>query len=255
MSKFSPEDSKIQYSFFIGSAIMFLVTGMYTAMYLIKPTENQSGHSSESVVKIPKKSKIILIIVAAFCFHCYMIVETYGRFLTIFAVNIPLQLSKDTGAALTSLFFGSFAVTFIIIIFLVMKISLRSVLSISLGLLLIGNSVILSFGSSNETALWIGTIIIGCGTSGFAGNLIGFVNQYIPVTSKLASLFYFSLYASDLIYPLILGKLMESSPMILIYMTFSATIIICLLFGFINCFLYNFIIRETTNVSENSRLL
>jgi fucose permease len=99
----------------------------------------------------------------------------------------------------------------------------------------IGTIFLLLFSGSGETMIWVGNMLIGCGMSGCTGPLYSFLNQHIAINNVTGSLFVFCNGLTSCIVPLVLGSLMTSYPLSLIWMNLMSMTTALVIFAVIYC--------------------
>jgi MFS family permease len=102
--------------------------------------------------------------------------------------------------------------------------------------------------------LGFGVALMGIGSASIFPTLFSFVEELIPVTSRIGSLFSVASCLADYTIPLIVGYFVEDYPLALIYVTTIASIA-CLILFFILCLdaKYNGKIFKNQRVEINER--
>lgn len=58
-----------------------------------------------------------------------------------------------------------------------------------LGIIVLANVVLVPFGNTYEWALWSGVAILGVGMSSIWASIFGYLEEFFPVTSRMAASF------------------------------------------------------------------
>ena len=106
--------------------------------------------------------KVLFISVMIAYFFMYVGMEVmYGTFVTTFSVECELQLTKQQGATVTAIFWGSFAAMRFLSIFFALKLSPLQLLIVSFVLSLAGSIGLVIYGETSLLALQICSGIMG----------------------------------------------------------------------------------------------
>lgn len=159
--------------------------------------------------------KGFVIVLTVMFMHIYYGLEiTFGSFLTTFAHESGLQLSKADGAHMTSLFWGTFTVLRLFTVFYIEYVGAEMNILLSLVVVLIANVLLVPFGNSNELCLWIGVGVIGLGTSSIWASLFGYLEEYFTVTSRIAAGMIVSAIVGEFVFPLIISNFVQDYPQV-----------------------------------------
>jgi fucose permease len=115
---------------------------------------------------------------------------------------------------------GAYAVGRFLGIFIIMKIPPLFILSANLGLVLIGNIVLLVWANDNLTMLWTGCIILGAGFSTMFASYAAYMERHLVVTNSVGSCWIVVGSTMAAIYPLIVGGIIERNVVVLTYTNF-----------------------------------
>lgn len=116
-------------------------------------------------------------------------------------------------------------------IYLVLKIRPHILLIGNLVLLTISNTILLLWGGSSMTSLWIGSIMIGVGMSTVYPSLYAYIEKYLFVTETVSGIVTVASGLVSSIYPLIVGNSVETNPNILMYVNYLSIFVCCVAFS------------------------
>lgn len=219
--------SKIVYPFSIIGGIGILVTVMFSITATATPVEKKKAQTRNSD-DVKTSVKFLLLVTIFNVLLLFLETGTeigYAQMLTTYVVKGKLQLSSATGSYMTSAFWASFTITRLISIFFAIKISSFTFILIDLTVALFGSCILL-FLSSYEWAMWIATIVLGAGVATFFPSAIGWLNCYINVTNKIASIFIVGASLGGMVIPLGISYYIETFPDVLLYVV-PLTVVSC----------------------------
>lgn len=222
--------SNIVYPFSMIGGFGLFVTIMFLGTTIVSPTERKTIQNRISDDGDDVKSSFKFLLSVGVLNVLLLFLETgteigFAQMLTTYVVKGQLQLPPSTGSYMTSAFWASFTVSRLVAIFLAIKISSFTFILIDLTIALLG-SIVLLFLSSYEWALWAASIILGAGVASFFPAAIGWLNSYINVTNKVASIFIVGASLGGMIIPLTISYYIEIFPDILIYVV-PLTVVSC----------------------------
>lgn len=183
-------------------------------------------HSSQP----PQK---LLFIGLLFIFYlCYVGAEvSYGQFLATFALKGELKLSLSTANYVLSTFWASFAATRFISIFIAHFFNPTSMLVFNLGLCSVGSISLCIGAQSSLVILYLGSAILGVAmASTFATGFL-WTESRLTVTHKIASSFSIASALGEMIFPTVVGLLLDDQPISLMYSIFASNVLCIVTFG------------------------
>ena len=186
---------------------------------------NSSLPSSSSSSSSVERYKMLVVILCGFFMHFYCAVEmTFGSFISPYAVKSDLGMSKKSAAVLSSVFWTSFTFYRLIMVFLVQFLGSRNSVLIDVLLCLISNLFLVPFGDKYEWCLWTGTALMGIGLSAIWASMIGYIGEYMPVTSRIMAVFMITACIGQVVLPAIISPFMESYPKALMWVSLAYSI-------------------------------
>ena len=172
------------------------------------------------------KGTIILVTSLIYAFVNGMGMIEAG-YLTSYVHESHFKLEMREGARMESSSWITHIISGIISIYVVKKIGLKWNLIIGVSMVVLSNvfMVIMSEISSSEYVMWIGITGISIGGCSFFSSLVSFMESIFPVSSRVASLYLVPNCLSNIIWPQIVGHLIETEPQVFIYsMAFCAIV-------------------------------
>ena len=147
-------------------------------------------------------------------------------FLPDFAVFSRMNLSKETGAYMTSVMSAAFALFRGVSILEATKFSAKTMISIHILMVCVGNGIIASAGYSGDVnVMWVGIAVIGSGMSCMFPTIYSYLEERIEVTNFLTGILVFSSAITSVVIPIIVGLAIKKLPMIFVYVnTFSLAV-------------------------------
>jgi len=155
----------------------------------------------------------------------------YGTFVATFAVKPSLKLTRQGGARVNSIFWGSFAAMRFAAIFIAFKLSALSQMVLSFTLCSLGSIALAIAGNINKNILCISSALMGTGMASVYACGILWIEQHITVTGRIVSAMIISGSIGADLFPIILGQFMATFPMILMYLQVAVVLMCILLFS------------------------
>ena len=180
-----------------------------------------SGEVKKEVTSDPQeKWKIFVVVLCGFFMHFYCATEmTFGSFIATFAVKSDLHMSKRSAAVLSSVFWASFTFYRLIMVFLVEFLGSRNSVLIDVFLCLLSNVFLVPFGDKYEWCLWTGAALMGIGLSAIFASIIGYIEEFMPVTSQIMAVFTITASVGQVSMPAIISPFMEVYPKALMWIS------------------------------------
>ncbi|KAI1285406.1 hypothetical protein HDE_11783 [Halotydeus destructor] len=220
-------------------AIFTELVAMYTLYLFImyrETTPHPSRQEDKSELTSPSKINIsvrnaIWVLTAIFTHFVIGLEIAMANVLTTYAVMSDLKLSKVTGAYITSAYWCGFTFFRIAAVFYISYVGSFYNLIFDLSLLVVANVFLIPWANSVEWCLWAGAVFIGLGVSSMWASMFGFLEEYFPVSSKMASSFTVSACLGEFIFPFLMGYLVNVSPTGFLYSILAITVSICIIFA------------------------
>jgi len=234
-SRAKPVTTKSKYDAATSTATISTSTTLETLETGIERLRSNSKSTqtpiTKDIVNQYKKSKLFAVILSMMFMHTYYGLElTFGSFLVTFAVESDLKLSKRIGVQMTALFWGTFTFWRLITIFYIEYIGNGLNIFACLTVVMIGNLLLVPFGNSSVTCLWIGVALMGLGTSSIWSSLFGYLEDNFKVTSRISSSMIVSAMVGEFIFPIVISTFVAETPQVFLYVTLFCSISLVLLF-------------------------
>lgn len=225
----------IVYPFTAIGAFCLLFTILFLVITILSPTEDSSTRA-ENTENGNRNYTFLFILILLNVLLIFVETGTevgYAQMLTTYVVKGPLQLSSSTGSYMTSVFWASFSVSRLISVFLAIKLSNFTLIIADLIITAIGAAVLL-FLSSYEWSVWVSSVLLGAGIASFFPAAVGWMDTYINVTNKIASIFTVGAAFGEMVIPFTISYFIENVPKVLIYVVpascIFSTIIVFILY-------------------------
>lgn len=227
--------SRVQMAYLIIGAMLlvngFLFCGLYCYdRYKTDLSIYEDSYQGQDRFGNPCKRYMIMSMMFLF-FLAYIGMETtFGGLLMTFTVNF-MGWTKDKGAIVTAIFWGSLAAGRGFSIFIANCFRPTCMLAVDISLMLIG-SVLLSFGISYYSSiLWIGTLTLGFGMSSMFPTAVSWVDQHFKMTGKSTAILVMGSAMGQMVVPVTTGYFYEYYlKMSLMYACLSLSVLLSILF-------------------------
>ena len=199
-------------------------------------TQSVTGGPSSNTEITPtsspiEKYKILVVVLCGFFMHFYCATEmTFGSFVAPFAVKSDLHMSKRSAAVVSSVFWASFTFYRLIMVFLVEFLGSRNSVLIDVFLCLLSNVFLVPFGDKYEWCLWTGAALMGIGLSAIWASIIGYIEEFMPVTSRIMAVFMITACLGQVLLPAIISPFMETYPKALMWVSLTYSIAMVVFF-------------------------
>ncbi|KAG8236350.1 hypothetical protein J437_LFUL016772 [Ladona fulva] len=222
--------NKIQFTYLIVGLFVFSVSLVFLGFLCHNPRDPKSKQEDGiGQHKISSKFLWCSLVSCMSLFFCFSIgIEvTFGRYLILFAVRSDLNLSRATGNSLVALFWGSFAAMRFASIFCASGFSPTSMLIFNFLMCSLGSIILSTLSNEMETALWLGTSLLGIGLASMFPTGVLWIERYIHVTNKVAAFFVMGVSLGEIICPMVVQYLMQSNLLMLMHAS-VASIALCI---------------------------
>ncbi|GLG93714.1 Uncharacterized protein GBIM_01055 [Gryllus bimaculatus] len=222
--------NKIQFTYLIVGILVFLISLVFLGFLCHNPRDPKSKQEGLSGKKITNKvvHKLLVALMALF-FFLYMGLEvTYGRL--VLTPNIFNRYNIHSNLQLFIVFWGSFAAMRFASIFFASGFSPLTMLMLNFAFCTSGSIFVSFLADRFETALRVGTALIGIGLASMFPTGILWIERYIHVSNKVAAVFVIGVALGKLICPITIYKLMDIERMLFMYATLVINIICIFIF-------------------------
>ena len=191
-----------------------------------KTTEKDNANKNDEFLKIC----LVLILLVFIFLYAGMEVQ-YGTFVATFAVKSDLNLTRQEGAKVNAIFWGSFAAMRFAAIFISFKMSALSQMILSFTLCAVGSIFLAIAGNIYKYGLCVCSALLGTGMASVYACGILWIEQHITVTNRIVSSMVISGSVGADLFPIILGQFMATFPMLLMYLQVSVVFMCIALFS------------------------
>ncbi|XP_042909181.1 sodium-dependent glucose transporter 1 isoform X2 [Parasteatoda tepidariorum] len=218
---------RVTWAYMSIGVISFFVTILFLAMCIIAPVDEsgRKGGESESGKKSWAFTALIVFLTCILILTSMGTEVGYAQMLTTYAVKGPLHLSTSTGSYMTSTYWAAFTASRLAAIFLTIKFSNFSLIVFDVVLTFIGGLVLLFLAASYDWALWVASILLGVGIASFFPASVSWIEQYINVTNKIASMFAVGASFGEMIIPYTISYFIDEKPEVFIYVVIVSCVV------------------------------
>lgn len=178
--KDSASQLMIQWPFIIAGIYYSLCLAAFGVIYwfypenTIHPSRKQSFHEDSNAKKDKFKLnkplsnflRIFVVTVATIIMHAYIGLEiSFGSLLAPFANKSELAMNKSEGSFLTSAYWAAYTFLRVFSLIAIIYTTPRFLLLVNFGIIMFSNVFLFPFGDTQRWALWLGSGLMGLGTS------------------------------------------------------------------------------------------
>lgn len=179
------------------------------------------GRVQEPKAKRNKTMTIILACVFMF-FHTHVQAGSL-TFISIFACNTDLHLTKSTATFMASAMGGAYAIARGVSVLVATRVKVDYMLYTSLAIVMTGNILLTTFANTSEVMIWIAIVLMGAGFASLVPGLFSLVQQRIDVTNQVCGVIACAAPTCGIISALVLGSVAESNSMLFPYLNVGST--------------------------------
>jgi len=155
----------------------------------------------------------------------------YAQFLTTFGLESQLKLPTSTANYVTTTFWASFAATRFVAIFFAHFASPTVMLLFNLGVVTIGALALCIAGQTSVYVLYVSSSLIGIGMASTFATGFCWTEQHLLVTNRISASFSIASSMGEMVFPTMIGALMETNPMSLPYSVLTLNVMQILAFA------------------------
>nr|CAD7426479.1 unnamed protein product [Timema monikensis] len=142
---------------------------------------------------------------------------TFGHLVMAYAVNSDIQLTQSIGSNISVTFWAAFAVMRFASIFFATGLSPTLMLILNLVCCTLGTLILYAWSDHVETALWVGTILLGAGLASMFPTGLLWIERLLHVSNKVAALLVLGVSLGELACPALIRHLMVNDPKVLMH--------------------------------------
>ncbi|XP_077490422.1 sodium-dependent glucose transporter 1A-like isoform X1 [Amblyomma americanum] len=225
------DKSQVHYAFAIASALNTALVLSMIVLYFIdksdfKPPDatatDETGPLLEESVNNRRFTRITLAMLCAYV-CVYVVLEcTSSEMFAPFAVKSDLHFSKTTASRVVAVYFSCFAASRLTAALVTIKVPVFWVLVLSHVILLPTAVMLVVWGSTNSTALWVGSALTGFGQGPLNAAVTAWTAGYITITNKMMSLVVVTGGVGSMSPPILVGQFLDRCPNVFLYVCLAA---------------------------------
>jgi len=212
--------SKVQFTYLMVGLFEFVMSLIFLGFLCHNPRDAKSKQEEgQGTKKISNRAlQGLLIGLMAVFYLLYVGLEvTYGQLVVTFAVHGDLRLAQSTGLMIGVVFWGSFAAMRFASIFFSSGFGPMTMLVLNFVFCTMATVLLSAMASRMETALWVGTALLGIGLASIFPTGILWIERYIHVSNKVAAAFVMGASVGQMVCPVVVYQLMVISPAMLMH--------------------------------------
>lgn len=210
--------------------------------------EDNGTNKTADETRSSSKDKLVIIL-GAICLSTFSACESgFFQFSPTFSQFLPLRLSGPDAAAVFSTMTFSYSIARGLGFFVALKFKPQIILVANYFILSVGYFILL-FADSSKAILLTANVILGIGYASFWPSFFAFLSQFINVSDHIGTAMIFAVggtlviqlikqvqFIIDLnlffqaIIPIIMGSIIETNPVILVYFSFFTLFVSCTTF-------------------------
>lgn len=212
--------SKVQFTYLMVGLFEFVMSLIFLGFLCHNPRDAKSKQEEgQGTKKISNRAlQGLLIGLMSIFYLLYVGLEvTYGQLVVAFAVHGDLHLAQVTGLMIAVVFWGSFAAMRFASIFFASGFGPMTMLVLNFVFCTVATVLLSAMASRMETALWVGTALLGIGLASVFPTGILWIERYIHVSNKVAAAFVMGASVGQMVCPIVVYQLMVISPAMLMH--------------------------------------
>ena len=220
--------SKVQFTYLMVGLFEFIMSLVFLGFLCHNPRDAKSKQEEgQGTKKISNRAlQGLLIGLMAVFYLLYVGLEvTYGQLVLAFAIHSGLHLAQSTGLVIAVVFWGSFAAMRFASIFFSSGFGPMTMLVLNFVFCTVATVLLSAMASHMETALWVGTALLGIGLASVFPTGILWIERYIHVSNKVAAAFVMGASLGEMVCPVVVYQLMVISPALLMHSAFVINIL------------------------------
>lgn len=116
-------------------------------------------------------------------------------------------------------------------IFVATRVKVHHMLYFHFSVLVFSSAILVAFSNTSHAILWIGLLALGFGYAPCYPAIFSFIEERLPVTSGICGVFMLASSIATTVEPFLIGKYIDSWPLIVAYTTLGCTVSCWLLFA------------------------
>ncbi|XP_010629135.1 sodium-dependent glucose transporter 1C isoform X2 [Fukomys damarensis] len=205
-----PDDLNLLWAYASVGAYIFVVSIFLFALFFKKTSKHGKSTASAQVSRRAKYHKALLCLLFMFFFFYVGAEVTYGSYVFSFATT-HVGMEESEAAGLNSIFWGTFAACRGLAIFFATCLQPGTMIVLSnIGSLV--SSLFLVLFDKNPLCLWIATSVYGASMATTFPSGVSWIEQYISIHGKVASLFVVGAALGEMAIPAVIGILQGQHP-------------------------------------------
>ncbi|CAG2055833.1 unnamed protein product, partial [Timema podura] len=212
--------SKIQFTYLIVGLFVFAISLLFLGFLCHNPRDPKSKQEEGHVTKKMMSSIMRLSLIGGMAMILLLssgLEVTFGHLVMAYAVNSDIQLTQSMGSNISITFWAAFAVMRFASIFFATGLSPTLMLILNLVCCTVGTIILYVWSDHVETAVWVGTILLGAGLASMFPTGLLWIERLLHVSNKVAALLVLGVSLGELACPALIRHLMVNDPKVLMH--------------------------------------
>lgn len=218
----------IKFLFPLVGSFPIIISIAFVSYFIIDERNGKSSKGEETEQSIDKKAedkatpllgvKLVILIVMMIFFFLYVGQEVaFGTFISVFAVECKLGLSRQQGSDLTAVFWGTFAGARGLAVPAAILLPPNVIMTVSFIASLGGALVLSIYGETSVHVLFACTALLGFGMASIYATGLLWLEKRMVITNKIGAAMAISSSLGAKIFPVLVGQTVEKYPMSFMY--------------------------------------
>lgn len=218
---------KFEVPYILLAVYIFVVAIVFLVFLCKNPRESRSLQlESNKSRDLTLSFRVVMVGLMSLFLCLYVGIEVgVGELLETFATKENLQLPQSRGFFLPYCFWGSFAFSRIVSIFVATRFSSRCMLITNLSVCMVASITLVAFADKLEPLLWIGIVLLGFSMGPLFPASISWLERYVLITNKTASIFVLGAAVGEIVIPVIIDLFINQEPMVLMYVNITVNVL------------------------------
>ncbi|KAK3750120.1 hypothetical protein QZH41_008779 [Actinostola sp. cb2023] len=246
--EFNPDDiPQVTWAYWLGTTPCVMAGVFFLACAFLKAlkedtVKKEEHHLHGSYANNRLYKGIVLLLFCVLLLNYVGMEIVYGGFIFAFAVKSKPHMSNNHASLLTATYWGTFALARLISVPISKHVKPQKMLLIDIIGCLIAGVILVSQSHDgcdvySSPKLWAGTVILGISAASFFAAALSWVEYFLDVSGRVASILLVGACVGDMIVPVVVGNTFKSiGPCTLMYCVFTLSCLCLLNFAAIHFF-------------------
>lgn len=219
---------------FVFCSLVAMISWWKTPPLSQHPSRQTNNSNTNGKKEVSPFWKTVVVTLHLIFVHVYAGIEIgVGSFLVTFAYQSGLHLSKQRASYMTTMFWTLFTVMKLGALLVIPIIGNGNNILLGIGITTVGSAIIVPYGATDETMLWIGIGLVGFGISSIFACALRYLEGFFPVTSMIGAMNSFMFISGEFTFPFLISAFIEDEPRIMPWVVMGCTIVMIITYPII----------------------